>query len=248
VARTAVSRRLIWRPATVAETVVETPYATTLVLDVEGWPGHRAGQHVDVRLTAGDGYQAQRSYSIASAPGEDRLRLTVEVLDDGEVSPWLGGFAEPGDQFEVRGPIGGYFVWDGEPGPLTLVAGGSGIVPLMAILRHRVATGVEAPVRLLYSARSLDRLIYYDELREIAERAPRVDVGFALTREAPDGWEGFRRRVDGQTLRRVAWPPGDAPTAFVCGPTGFVERMASELLAYGYDPAAVKTERFGATG
>ena len=244
----ALLRRLTWRAATVAETVVETPTATTLVLDVDGWPGHRAGQHVDVRLTAADGYQASRSYSIASAPGADRLELTVERIDDGEVSPWMADLAEPGDQFEVRGPIGGYFVWDeADPAPVTLVAGGSGVVPLMSMLRHRAATGVAAPMRLLYSARSLDRLIYGDELIALAQE-PGVDLGITLTRDAPANWEGFRRRVDAEMLRRVAWPATDRPAAFVCGPTAFVDTVAAHLLALGYPPETIKTERFGASG
>jgi ferredoxin-NADP reductase len=222
----------------------------TLVLDVPGWAGHAAGQHVDVRLTAEDGYQAQRSYSIASPPGSERLELTVERLEDGEVSPFLTDVLEPGERFELRGPVGGYFVWDAaSPGPLHLVGGGSGIVPLMAMLRHRAATGAPAPATLLYSARSYEDLIYREELERLAtadEEGP--DVRYTLTRSRPEGWTGYDRRVDGAMLAEVFGGPAAGATAFVCGPTSFVEAAADELVALGYEAGRVRTERFGPTG
>jgi ferredoxin-NADP reductase len=245
-AGTAVRGRLTWQAATVGSLVEETPTARTLTLDVAGWPGHRAGQHVDVRLTADDGYQAERAYSIASAPGEP-LAITVERLDDGEVSPYLTQEVRPGDKLEVRGPIGGYFVW--EPafgGPLLLLlAGGSGIVPLRSILRYRGLTGSSVPVRLLYSSRRLADVIYRDELDV---RSDAVQVIHALTRSQPAGWTGYTRRVDDEMLAEVAWPAADKPLAYVCGPTSFVETVAAGLVRLGYPPVRVRTERFGATG
>src|SRR5512132_1360517 len=200
-------RRLVWRPAEVVERVAETRRATTLVLDVPGWPGHLAGQHVDVRLTAEDGYQAQRSYSIATAPEDEHLVLTVERLEDGEVSPYLTETLRPGDDLELRGPIGGYFVWRNSlGGPLLLIGGGSGVVPLRAMLRHHVAIGSMVPARMLYSARSMEDVIYREELGRLAERDP-IDVRYTLTRERPVGWTGYRRRIDPEMLREVAWPP-----------------------------------------
>jgi len=231
----------------VSEVTTETPRVQTLILDVEGWPGHRAGQHVDVRLTAEDGYTAQRSYSIASPPGE-RPAITVERLDDGEVSPYLVEVARPGDEIEVRGPIGGWFVWGPEDGgPLLLVGGGSGVVPLMAMARHRAATGSDVPVRLLLSSRTWDDVIYRDELAELAGRGDGLEVAHTLTRAQPDGWSGYARRVDEAMLREVAWPAGGGARTYVCGPTAFVETVAESLVALGYDPGRVRTERFGAT-
>ncbi len=222
----------------------ETPRVRTLQLDVPGWEGHRAGQHVDVRLTAEDGYQAQRSYSIASAPG-DGLELTVERLEDGEVSPYLVDEAREGDQLEVRGPIGGYFVWDADdPAPVLLVAGGSGVVPLMAMARHRAREGgATAPMRLLYSSRTWEDVIYRDELESLG-----LDVVHTLTREQPPGWTGYARRIDDELLREVAFPAGEGPRVFVCGSTRFVDAGADGLVRLGYDPAWIRTERFGATG
>ncbi len=223
----------------------ETARTRTLELDVADWPGHRAGQHVDIRLTAEDGYRAERAYSIASAPGEP-LAITVEQLHDGEVSPYLVEVVREGDVFDVRGPIGGYFVWDpGDGGPLFLAAGGSGVVPLRSMVRHRRRSGSDVPARLLYSARSLEDVIYREELSE-PERG--LEVVLTLTRAQPPGWTGYARRVDRELLREVAWPASDEPRAFVCGPTSFVETVARELVDLGYDPARVKTERFGATG
>jgi ferredoxin-NADP reductase len=245
VARAAVRGRLTWQVAGVDAVVDETPRVRTLVLDVPAWVGHRAGQHLDVRLTAEDGYRAERSYSIAAAPDEP-VAITVERLDDGEVSPYLTEELRAGDQLELRGPVGGYFVWDThDGGPLLLVAGGSGIVPLRAILRHRLHSRSDAPVRLLYSSRSLDDVIYRGELDEPATG---VEVVHTLTRMQPDGWTGYARRVDAAMLADVAWPSGDQPLAFVCGPTSFVETVADALVTLGYPPARVKTERFGPTG
>jgi len=217
----------------------------TIVLDVPDWPGHRAGQHLDVRLTAEDGYRAEREYSIASAPGEP-VAITVERLADGEVSPYLTDELRRGDELELRGPFGGHFVWGPENGgPLLLVAGGSGVVPLRAMLRHRSRSGSDVPVRLLYSSRSLEDVIYRDELDE---PEPGVEVFHALTREQPAGWTGYARRVDAALLGEVAWPAEEDPQSFVCGPTSFVETVASGLVGLGYAPERVKTERFGATG
>jgi ferredoxin-NADP reductase len=240
---------LTWRIGDVVEVVSETPRVKTIVLEVPGWPGHRAGQHVDVRLTAEDGYQAQRSYSIASAPEQPRLALTVERLEDGEVSPYLVDELRAGDGLELRGPIGGYFVWDaGVVGPLLLLGGGSGIVPLMAMTRHRAAAARDAPARLLYSSRSLDDIIYREELDQLAAGDDGLDVVHTLTRAQPPGWSGYARRVDAEMLAQVAWPVEDGPIAYVCGPTAFVESVAEGLTQLGYAPERVKTERFGPTG
>jgi ferredoxin-NADP reductase len=248
---------IAWRLATVSEVITETPRARTLVLDVAGWPGHRSGQHVDVRLTAGDGYQAQRSYSIASAPENKKLTLTIERLEGGEVSPYLTDVLRAGDQLELRGPIGGYFVWEvALGGPLFLVAGGSGIVPLMAMLRHRAAALAAAdlharhmvPARLLYSSRRWDEVFYHDELARLAEDDETFGLELTFTREAPRGWTGFRRRIDRMMLAQAAWPPTERPHIFVCGPTPLVESVAAALVELGHDPPSVKTERFGPTG
>ena len=239
---------LAWRLAELVELVRETPRTATLLLDVPGWAGHRAGQHVDVRLTAEDGYQAQRSYSIASPPEDERLALTVERLEDGEVSPFLVDELRTGDRFELRGPIGGYFVWEAGSGPLLLAAGGSGIVPLMAMLRHREAAGSDERATLLCSARTLDDVIYREELARLSAGNGGPDVAYTLTRERPAGWTGFDRRVDGAMLAEVFGPADSAATAFVCGPTRFVETVADALVGLGHDPVRVKTERFGPTG
>ena len=238
----------IWLSATVAGIVSETPQVRTLELDVPGWPGHRAGQHLDVRLTADDGYQAQRSYSIASAP-DDGVALTVERLDDGEVSPYLVDEARDGDQVEVRGPIGGYFVWDGEePEPVLLVAGGSGVVPLMAMARHRARVGATAPMRLLVSSRTLEDVIYREELDELGSRDDGFEVVHTLTRQQPAEWAGYSRRIDRELLAEVAWPASESPRVYVCGSTRFVDAAADGLLELGYDALWIRTERFGATG
>ena len=241
----AVLGRLTWQVATVAEVRPETPRTKTLALEVPEWEGHRAGQHVDIRLTAEDGYQAQRSYSIASASDQGALELTVERIDDGEVSPYLTDEARPGDVFEVRGPIGGYFVWNPDAGgDVLLVGGGSGIVPLMAMARQRAADGDGVPTTLLYSARTWDDLIYRDELTQL--EGDGFDVTYTLTREQPGGWTGYSRRVDSELLAEVA--PAELALAFVCGPTPFVENVAQVLVDLGHEPARVKTERFGPTG
>lgn len=248
-ARTALSGRLSWQISTVVEVIVETPRTKSLVLDVPGWRGHVAGQHIDVRLTAEDGYQTERSYSIASPPEERQITLTVERLDDGEVSPYLTDVLEPGDQLELRGPIGGYFTWKVEQGgPLLLVAGGSGIVPLMAMIRHRAARGSTIPTRLLFSSRDFDEIIYRQELERLSVADPSLVVVHTLTRRQPPSWRGYHRRIDKEMLGEVAWPPAEQPQAFVCGPTALVETVASLLVDLGHDPRRVKTERFGPTG
>ncbi|HEY6781691.1 MAG TPA: ferredoxin reductase [Candidatus Dormibacteraeota bacterium] len=248
-AGTALQRRLIWRTAEVLDLVDETSRVRSLVLAVPGWPGHLAGQHVDVRLTAEDGYQTQRSYSIASAPDGERLSLTIERLDDGEVSPYLAGELLAGDKLELRGPIGGYFVWEvALGGPLLLVAGGSGICPLMAMLRLRQAAGSAVPTRLLYSSRSLEDVIYRDELDRLVAMGSGLAVIHTLTRSVPEGWQGLHRRIDTAMLSTVAWPPADRPLIFVCGPTPLVESAAESLVNLGHEPARIKTERFGPTG
>jgi ferredoxin-NADP reductase len=238
---TAVLGRLTWLVTTVAGAAAETPRVRTLRLEPDGWAGHRPGQHLDVRLTAEDGYQAERSYSIASAPGEP-LAITVERLDDGEVSPYLVDEAREGDELEVRGPIGGYFLWEDDGRPLLLIGGGSGVVPLMAMIRS--ATGA-TPIRLLYSSRTWEDVIYRDELERAAAG---VEVFHTLTRSQPEGWTGYSRRIDDEILREVAWPASEQPHVFVCGSTRFVDAAADGLLRLGYEPTSVRTERFGATG
>jgi ferredoxin-NADP reductase len=243
-ARAAVSGRLSWRVADVLDVVSETPRVKTIVFDVPGWPGHRAGQHVDIRLTAEDGYQAQRSYSIASTPDGTLVELTVERLDDGEVSPYLTDELRPGDQIELRGPVGGYFVWEPtQGGPLLLVAGGSGVAPLMAMIRARDAARSDAETLLLLSSRGWDDVIYRDELETLG-----LDVVHTLTREQPPGWTGYSRRIDAELLAEVAWPASESPRVYVCGSTRFVDAAADGLLALGYDASWIRTERFGATG
>jgi ferredoxin-NADP reductase len=246
-AGTAAQRRLTWQAATVTAVTQETPSVRTIELAVPEWPGHRAGQHLDVRLTAEDGYTAERSYSIASAPGEP-VAITVERLEDGEVSPYLTGELRVGDELELRGPVGGYFVWEAaDGGPLLLVAGGSGIVPLRSILRERQRAGSDAPVRLLYSSRTLPDVIYRAELDSRGD-GDGIAVSYTLTRAQPAGWTGYAGRVDAALLAKAAWPAGEEPLAFVCGPTSFVETVAESLVGLGYPPNRVKTERFGGTG
>ena len=243
---TEVAPKKQWITATVREVIDETPRVRTLVLDVPLWPGHKAGQHVDVRLTAEDGYQAQRSYSIASAPGAPFM-LTIEMLPDGEVSSYLAGEARQGDTFELRGPIGGYFVWtEMLEGPLFLVGGGSGIVPLMAMLRQRAAAKASQPARLLISSRSLADIIYRTELDRLAGQG--VGIIHTLTREKPSGWNGPARRIDRAMLEEVAFVPAENPRIFICGPTPFVETAARELRDLGHAAKLIKTERFGPTG
>ena len=236
-----------WRQATVERIRPETPRAATITLAVPEWSGHRAGQHVDVRLTAEDGYQAERSYSIASAPDGLRVALTVQRLEDGEVSPYLTDELRPGDKIELRGPIGGYFVWEpSQGGPLMLVAGGSGIVPLMAMIRTRAAAGDDTETRLLYSSRSQDDVIYRDELERLSGNG--LTVVHALTDSQPPGWTSYARRVDAEMLAEVSPSPAERPRLYACGPTPFVETVAEALVRLGHDPRAIKTVRFGRTG
>jgi ferredoxin-NADP reductase len=229
----------------VLDVVPETPRVKTLRLDVPEWPGHLPGQHVDIRLTSEDGYQAERSYSIASSPGSP-LELTVELIEDGEVSPYLTEELRPGDRFELRGPVGGYFVWEpSRGGPLFLVAGGSGVVPFRAmLLQLRSEDGVQAT--LLHSSRSWEDVIYRDELRAL--ESDDVKVVDTLTRSQPEGWDGYARRVDRELLAEVGPGPDARPLVYVCGPTPFVEAVANALVELGHDPATVRTERFGPTG
>jgi ferredoxin-NADP reductase len=237
-----------WRTATVAEIVAESPRARTLVLGVPGWPGHRAGQHVDVRLTAEDGYQAERSYSIASAPELEQVELTVELVDEGEVSPYFVEELREGDEFELRGPIGGHFTWSVDTGgPLLLVGGGSGLVPLMSMLRHRAARGSDVETHALVSVRSPEDRLYTGEL-EALSGAPGLTLAWTYTRTPPAGWDGFARRVDAGMLREIGPAPGADPRIYVCGPTPFVEAVADLLVAAGHHPRSVHAERFGPTG
>ena len=242
--------RLNWQLGEVVATQPETVRTKSITLALPDWMGHRAGQHVDVRLTAEDSYQAERSYSIGSPPEEvPRVTLTIERIDDGEVSPYLTDELRVGDKLELRGPIGGYFVWEVQMGgPLLLVAGGSGIVPLMAMIRHRAAVGSSVATRLLYSSRSLEDVIYRDELDQMMKSSTMLEVVQTLTRAQPPGWTGYARRIDTQMLREVAWPVEQRPLAYICGPTPFVETAAASLVTLGYEPARIKTERFGPTG
>ncbi len=229
--------------------MVETARVSSLVLDLPSWPGHRAGQHVDVRLTAPDGYQAQRSYSIASAPEDERVVLTVERLEDGEVSPYLVDELRPGDELELRGPIGGYFLWEESlGGPLVLIGGGSGVVPLRSMLRHWAVGSRTVPVRLVYSSRSLSEVIYRQELLGYASSFDNVEVRLALTREWPEDFTGHTGRIDPALLAQAAGPPDEQPLVYVCGPNGFVEAAAGWLVGLGHAPERIRTERFGPTG
>jgi ferredoxin-NADP reductase len=242
-------RRLEWQLAEVREIVVETSRVKSIILHVTNWRGHRPGQHLDIRLTAENGYQAQRSYSIASPPEEELLTLTVEKIANGEVSPYLVGDLRSGDQFELRGPVGGYFVWTAAMGgPLQLIAGGSGIVPLMAMLRHRERRNSRAPALLLYSSRSLEDVIYREELDAMTRRDPDLRVVNTLTRNQPDGWRGPRRRIDKALLGEECFPPEQKPKIFVCGSTPLVEDVSRFLVELGHDPFTIKTERFGPSG
>ena len=242
------SRRLAWRAATVAAARAESPSARTLVLRVPQWPGHLPGQHVDVRLTAPDGYSAQRSYSIASAWNDTGLvELTVQRVEDGEVSSYLTDDLEVGQPLELRGPVGGWFVWRNEPPPVLLVAGGSGIVPLMAMIRARGDVRGRQPFRLVYSARTPQDVLYAGELARRVRDDPGLDVTFVYTRKTPDGWPDPPGRLTVATLNTHGWPPDFAPDVFVCGPTSFVEAAADILVALGHDPKKIRTERFGGT-
>jgi ferredoxin-NADP reductase len=239
---------MIWAPGTVASIKQESATARTLLLEVPQWVGHIAGQHVDVRLTAEDGYTAVRSYSIASAPNAGSFELTVEQIEDGEVSPYLGMQLAVGDRLEVRGPIGGWFVWrPAQTEPIQLIAGGSGIVPLMSMVRAaqtRVSDGLVAPMRLLYSVRSPQTAIYADELRRL-DAAGSIQLTMVYTRDAPEGWTQGTGRIKDYQVIVSAWPPDTAPTCYVCGPSPFVETAASLLIGAGHDPSLIRTERFG---
>jgi ferredoxin-NADP reductase len=246
---TAARTRLGWHVATVAETRRESANAATVVFDIPGWPGHRAGQHVDVRLTAEDGYSATRSYSIASAPEQESVAITVEALPEGEVSPYLVEDVLAGDQIELRGPVGGYFVWEAAMGgPLLLIGGGSGIVPLMAMLRHHQAAGSDVPVRLLYSVRTPDDALFGAELGRLVAANSTIEIVHTYTRQPPASWTGHTRRIDAAMLGEVAYRASQRPLIYVCGPTALVEGVAELLVEQGHDPARVRTERFGPTG
>ena len=248
-ARAAVLRRLTWAIAEVVDRVSETPRVQSLTFDVPDWPGHLPGQHIDVRLTAEDGYRAQRSYSIATPQDGSRVTITVERLQDGEVSTYLTDVLEIGDKVELRGPIGGYFVWEpARGGPLGLIGGGSGVAPLMAMLRARVAAQSMVPVRMLCSWRTAEDVIYADELAAIGRDEDAVSITHTLTRSAPEDWSGRRGRFDRETLSQLAWPSEMEPVTYVCGPTGFVEAVASVLVDLGHEPDRILTERFGPTG
>jgi ferredoxin-NADP reductase len=243
------ARRLEWRLAQVREIVVETYRVKSIVLDVSGWQGHLPGQHVDIRLTSGEGYQAQRSYSIASPPEDELLTLTVERVENGEVSPYLVDELRIADQFELRGPIGGHFVWTvAAREPLWLIAAGSGIVPLMAMLRHRARRKVRGPALLLFSSRGLEDVIYREELEMMGRGGPDLRVAGTLTRKQPEGWTGYRGRIGKALLAEVGFPPDETPRTYVCGPTAFVEDVSRFLVELGHDPLTVKTERFGPSG
>lgn len=247
-AGTALRRRLNWQQGRVIAVGEETPDTRTIVLDITDWAGHRPGQHVDIRLTAEDGYQAQRSYSIASAPEDRHVELTVERLDDGEVSPYLVDELRVGDELELRGPVGGYFHWEAAlSGPVLLIAGGSGVVPFRAMLRHHRTAGSTARMQLLYSARSRSALIYRDELVSLS-RDLLIDVHITLTREDPAGWAGHLGRIDRDFLHRFGTPATEQPLVYVCGPTAFVETIADALVGLGHEPHRIRTERYGGTG
>ncbi len=247
------AQQLRWQLGTVVEIRQETPRVKSLVLDLPDWTAHFAGQHVDLRLTAEDGYQAQRSYSIASSPEDEYLMLTVDRIEDGEVSPYLTDVLLVGDQVELRGPIGGYFVWiaddakdDGSP--LLLIAGGSGIAPLMAMIRHRANANTKVPIKLLYSSRSYEEVIYREEFERLAANDASLRVIHTLTRRQPENWNGYGRRIDRAMLAETVWQPAERPLAYTCGPTALVETVANLLLEIGYEPQRIKTERFGPTG
>jgi ferredoxin-NADP reductase len=239
-----------WQLATVTAVRDETPTVRSFTLGLPAWSGHRPGQHVDLRLTAADGYSVERSYSIASEPERaGEVDITVERIPGGEVSPFLHEVVVPGDRLELRGPIGGYFVWDAAlGGPLLLIAGGSGVVPLMAMARHRARAGSRVPARLLFSSRGPDEIIYRDELDRLAAAADGFQVAHTLTRQQPPGWTGYARRIDEPMLAEVIEPLGAVTRAYACGPTALVETVANGLVRLGLPPDQIRTERFGPTG
>jgi ferredoxin-NADP reductase len=241
---------LDWQIATVKAIKPETARVKTFTLELPDWTAHRAGQHYDLRLTAEDGYQAQRSYSIASEPEQGgEIDLAVERIEGGEVSNYLHDVLVPGDRLEVRGPIGGYFVWEAtRPDPLVLVAGGSGVVPLMSMIRHRDAARANTPTRLLYSSRTFEDVIYYEELQKLAPGGNGLEVFHTLTRSQPAGWKGYARRIDSRMLGELIQPFGKTAQIFICGPTLLVESAAGELVKLGIPPGQIRTERFGPSG
>jgi len=248
-ARATVLGRLTWQIAVIAAIRRETSNTVSLTLDVPEWPSHVAGQHVDVKLTSEDGYSTERSYSIASAPSPGRLELTVQRVPDGEVSPYLVDVAQSGDSIQLRGPIGGYFVWSPDKtAPVTLIAGGSGVVPLMSMVRARTAMSSHTPFRLIYSARTPEDAIYADELHDLVRDDHELDISYAYTRTAPDGWRGHVGRIDATRLAADGWPAEMNPDVYVCGPTSFVETAANYLVDAGHKPDKVRTERFGPSG
>ena len=246
------AQQLKWQLGMVVEIRQETPTVKSLILDLPDWTTHLAGQHVDVRLTAEDGYQAQRSYSIASPPEDKYVMLTVEQIKDGEVSPYLTDVLQAGEQVELRGPIGGYFVWNAgdrdDRSPVLLVAGGSGVAPLMAMIRHRANSNQKVPTKLLYSSRSYDEVIYREELDHLGANDSSLEIIHTLTRAQPQDWSGYGRRIDRAMLAEAAWPATEDPLAYTCGPTALVETVATYLVDLGYKPERIKTERFGPTG
>ncbi len=245
-AGTAIFRPVSWRTGEIVQTIIETPRVRSLIIDVPGWERHRPGQYLDVRLATQDGRQMTRSYSIASAPEDDYPQITVERLPGSEASQYLTDQIHAGDRLEVRGPNGSHFIWEHRMGgPLMLIAGGSGIAPLMAMIRHRLASGSAAPIRLLYSSRSVDDIIYREELERLAAEHATIDVIHTLTRSQPPGWTGYTRRIDPDLLETTTWPPELDPLIYVCGSTDFVETMTAGLFARGYRPPSVRTERFG---
>jgi ferredoxin-NADP reductase len=242
---------LDWQIATLKEVKPETPKVKSFTLALPNWIRHRTGQHYDLRLTAQDGYQAQRSYSIASEPEQEgEIDLTVERIEDGEVSTYLHDMLVPGDRLEVRGPIGGYFVWETSMVPelLVLIGGGSGVVPLMSMIRHRAAAGSKVPVRLLYSVRAFEDIIYFNELEKLRTDGSGLEVFYTLTRSQPPNWKGFNRRIDDQMLKELISPFHNPAQVFICGPTLLVEAAANALVRLGISAAQVRTERFGPTG
>lgn len=241
---------LDWQIATVSNIRDETPKVKSFTLALPNWMPHRAGQHYDLRLTAEDGYQAQRSYSIASEPERTgQVDLTVERIEDGEVSSYMHEVLMQGDRLEVRGPIGGYFVWDANMHePLLLIGGGSGVVPLMSMLRHRAAAGAHNPTCLLYSSRGPDEIIYRQELDQLSAGRDGLEVVHTLTRAQPPGWKGYARRIDRDMLSEVLKPLGKSAQVFICGPTSMVESAAEALVQIGLKPGQIRTERFGPTG
>jgi len=242
---------LDWQIATVTGIKPETAKVKSFTLTLPAWTRHRAGQHYDIRLTAEDGYQTQRSYSIASEPErEGEIDITVERIDDGEVSTYLHDVIIKGDKIEVRGPIGGYFVWEAGllPAPLLLIAGGSGVVPLMAMIRHRAAVNATNPTVLLYSSRNFEEIIYYNELEKLGRANGGLQVFHTLTRSQPAGWKGYARRIDEEMLKDLTGPLGGAVQVFICGPTLMVESAANSLVRIGVHSKQIRTERFGPTG